>query len=241
MYTSFRLCVRERSEKYFLLSVWRRELYGPGPRFFIIWQTWIYTRNLPVCNSGLYIYITGLCNFFFVLQDLIGRINSCLWRIAFQKNLLLMASNTLRPKFFPMKMSSLHWNAQRIIVKRNYTQSPVSIKCHNLHSFKEGVTLMSEYHWNKTNIIFTWLNSRYNPFKEINRIWKNYQNIRTIPSILGNGTLILLYSKVQNHLSRSDIPLYHSNSHNLVFWTRKHYEIKTVSFSAVVVHKSIQF
>ena len=122
-----------------------------------------------------------------------------------------------------MKISSLHWNVLRIIVRRNYTQSSVSIKCHNLHSFKEGVTLMSEYHWNKTNIIFTWLSSRYNPFKEINRIWKNYQNIRTIPPILGNGTLILLYSKVQNHPSRSDIPLYHSNSHNLVPGTEKIY------------------
>ena len=28
----------------------------------------IHTWNLPTCNSGQYIYITGLCNFFFVLQ-----------------------------------------------------------------------------------------------------------------------------------------------------------------------------
>ena len=35
-----------------------------------------YTRNLPVCNSGQYIYVTDLCNFFFVLQELIDRINS---------------------------------------------------------------------------------------------------------------------------------------------------------------------
>ena len=36
----------------------------------------IYTRNLPVFNSGQYIYVTSLGKFFFVLQDLIDRINS---------------------------------------------------------------------------------------------------------------------------------------------------------------------
>ena len=50
----------------------------------------IYTRNLPVCNSGQYIHFTGLRNFFFVLQDLIDRINSYFQRIAFQRNLLLI-------------------------------------------------------------------------------------------------------------------------------------------------------
>ena len=50
----------------------------------------IYTRNLPVCNSCLYIYVTGLRNFFFVPQDLIDRINSYFQRIAFWRNLLLI-------------------------------------------------------------------------------------------------------------------------------------------------------
>ena len=36
----------------------------------------IYTWNLPVCNSDQYIYVTGLYNFFLVLQDLIDRISS---------------------------------------------------------------------------------------------------------------------------------------------------------------------
>ena len=48
------------------------------------------TLNLPICNSGQYIYVTGLHNFFFVLQDLIDRINSYFQRIAFQRNLLLI-------------------------------------------------------------------------------------------------------------------------------------------------------
>ena len=36
----------------------------------------IHTRNLPASNSGQYVCIMGLCNFSFVLQDLIDRINS---------------------------------------------------------------------------------------------------------------------------------------------------------------------
>ena len=49
----------------------------------------IFTLNLPVCNSGQYTYVMGLCNFFFVLQDLIERIDSYFQRIAFQRNLHL--------------------------------------------------------------------------------------------------------------------------------------------------------
>ena len=50
----------------------------------------MYTWNLPVCKSGQYTYVTGSFNFFFVLQDLIDRIDSYFQRIAFQKNLLLI-------------------------------------------------------------------------------------------------------------------------------------------------------
>ena len=50
----------------------------------------IYLRNLTVCNSGQNTYVMGLFNFFFVLQDLIDRIDSYFQRIAFQKNLLLI-------------------------------------------------------------------------------------------------------------------------------------------------------
>ena len=58
--------------------------------FYYLIDLNIYTQNLPVCKSGQYIYVTGLRNFFFVLQDLIDRINSYFWRIAFQRNLLLI-------------------------------------------------------------------------------------------------------------------------------------------------------
>ena len=49
--------------------------------------------------------------------------------------------------------------------------------------------------------------------KDINKIWKNYQNIRIIPRILGNG-IFILYSKGPNFLVRSATPWYHSNSHS---------------------------
>ena len=70
----------------------------------------IYTQNLPVCNSGEHTYVMALFNFFFLLQDLIDRIDSYFQRIAFQRTCFLLASSTLRHKFFPIKISSLHGN-----------------------------------------------------------------------------------------------------------------------------------
>ena len=54
--------------------------------------------------------LPAMCNFFFVPQDLIGRINSYSERISFQSNLFLLVSNILRSKLFLMKISILHWN-----------------------------------------------------------------------------------------------------------------------------------
>ena len=45
-----------------------------------------------VFNSGQHTYVMGLFNFFFVLEDLIGRIDSYFQRIAFQGNLVLIGS-----------------------------------------------------------------------------------------------------------------------------------------------------
>ena len=51
----------------------------------------IYKQKLQVCKSGQHTYVTGLFNFFFVLQNLIDRIDdSYFQRIAFQRNLLLI-------------------------------------------------------------------------------------------------------------------------------------------------------
>ena len=66
---------------------------------------YIIHRNLPVCDSDQYIYVTGLHNVFFALQDLIDRINSYFNRIAFQRNLLLIGF-----KIFPMKITRHQWN-----------------------------------------------------------------------------------------------------------------------------------
>ena len=57
--------------------------------------------------------------------------------------------------------------------------------------------------------------------KEINRIWKIYQNIRIPPTMLRNGTVILLYSKALKHLACSDTPQYQSHSQNVIPGTEK--------------------
>ena len=58
--------------------------------FLLLIDMNIYTQNLPVCNPGQHTFVTGLFYFFFVLPDLIDRINSYFQRIAFQGNLLLI-------------------------------------------------------------------------------------------------------------------------------------------------------
>ena len=73
----------------------------------------ICTWNLQDCNSGQYIYVTGLHNFFVVLQDFIDRIRTILREYFFRETSFLLPSNTLCYKFFPMKISSLHWNGTR--------------------------------------------------------------------------------------------------------------------------------
>ena len=50
----------------------------------------IYTQNLLVCYFGRHTYVMGLFNFFFVLQDVIDRIDSYFQRIPFQRNLLFI-------------------------------------------------------------------------------------------------------------------------------------------------------
>ena len=71
----------------------------------------IYTWNLPVCNSGQYIYVTGLHNIFFVPQDLIDRINSYFQKIAFRRNLLFIGFYHSTSQVFSdeNKQPSLKW------------------------------------------------------------------------------------------------------------------------------------
>ena len=125
MCASIRFCAGVRPKKCFLLSVWHRELEGPGPRYFIR-KTCILAWNLLVCNSCQYIYVTGLFNFSFAPQDLIDRIDFYFQRI-----------------LFSMKTRSLLGISLRRVVRKNYSgKSSGGIRCHNLYSFKEGVILL---------------------------------------------------------------------------------------------------
>ena len=61
--------------------------------------------------------------------------------------------------------------------------------------------------------------------KETDMIWKNFQNIRTTPAIMGNGTFILLHSNVSKHTTESFTPQYQSNYRNLVSGTAKRLDV----------------
>ena len=71
-----------------------------------------YLINMNIHVESQCIFITDLCNIFFVPQDLMDRINSYSQRIAFQRNLLLTGlQHSTSQVFFPMKINSHHWNA----------------------------------------------------------------------------------------------------------------------------------
>ena len=104
----------------------------------------IYTINLPVCNSGQYTYVTGLCNFLFVLID---RINSYIQRIAFKSNLLLngFKHSSYITSFFQCKQVAFAGMGLHKLERRNYDRkSLVSIKYRNLHSFREELILLCQ-------------------------------------------------------------------------------------------------
>ena len=61
MCASLQFCIRERPEKYLLLSAWRRELYGPRVHF-LLFDRHEYTHTE---SSGLYFWSAYLCSLFF--------------------------------------------------------------------------------------------------------------------------------------------------------------------------------
>ena len=89
MCASLIFCVRERFEKYFLLTVWCRELSRPGTWFFSIWEKWIYTQNLLICNYDQHI-CSGFIKFFICSSRINWQSISSFQRIAFQRKLLLI-------------------------------------------------------------------------------------------------------------------------------------------------------
>ena len=99
--------------------------------------------NLSVCNSSEYINVTGLFNFFYVPQDLIDRINSYFHRIAFQRNLLLIGFEYSNTRFFPINISSFHWNGVVHTCKEKSWWKVAAEYRHIPHSFK-GVILLCE-------------------------------------------------------------------------------------------------
>ena len=81
---------RQTRKLFSIIILTQRIIRTRSSIFYYMVDINIHTRNLPVYNSGQYIYVTSLCKFFFVFQDLIDRINSHFQRIAFQRNLLLI-------------------------------------------------------------------------------------------------------------------------------------------------------
>ena len=111
--------------------------------FYYLIDMNVCTLNLPVFNSGQHSYVMGLCNFFFVLQDLIDRINSYFQRDSFSEELASYWPLTLCiTSFFQCKWAAFTGMALHKLERRNYNgKSAVSIKYQNLHSFKEGLIL----------------------------------------------------------------------------------------------------
>ena len=91
-------------------------------------------------DSGQYIYVLSVCNFFFVPQDLIDRINSY-----FRRKLLLIGSNTLCHTFFLMKIISLHWNGASYTCKEKIWQKicRISLKGDECHICMAQLSLQS--------------------------------------------------------------------------------------------------
>ena len=86
----FNFALERDSKISFIISMTQRIIRTRSSIFCYLIDMNIYIQNLPVCNSGQHTYVAGLFNFFFVLQDLIDRIDSYFQRIAFQGNLLLI-------------------------------------------------------------------------------------------------------------------------------------------------------
>ena len=138
MCTSFQFRIRERDPKNIFFYQRDVENYMDQTRFSVLYYMIdinIYTQNLSVCNSGQYIYMLWVCSLRADWQ------NQFLFsENSFSEELASYWLLTLFCTFFSMRIRSLHWNALRKLIRRNYgRKSPVSIKYQNLTSFKKGV------------------------------------------------------------------------------------------------------
>ena len=114
----------------------------------------------------LWVYVSLFFKIWLTESILISRVK------LFRGNCFLLASNTLRHKFFSNvnKQSSLEW---RCI---NLKGEIMAESCRWVSNIKISIllkkvdSLMSEYPWNKENNTFTWLSSFYNPFNDIMKL-----------------------------------------------------------------------
>ena len=77
-----------------------------------------------------------------------------------------------------------------------------------------------QYLWKTTKLV-SGTRKHEKSLIKVTIIWKNYYNIRTILVILGNGTFMLLYSKVLKHLPQTEMLQYQLRSHDLLSQTFK--------------------
>ena len=86
-----------------------------------------YTYNISVCNSGRYIYVTSLFNFFL-----------CSSRFDWQ-NQFLFSEKSFSEELASFWLLTLNVASFFRGRRNNSGKLPVSMQCHNLHSFKEGL------------------------------------------------------------------------------------------------------
>ena len=111
---------RETRKIFSIISMTQRIIWTRSLIFYYLLDMNIYTQNLLVCNSSHYIYVTGLCNFFFVFKILLTESVLIFREQLFRRTCFLLASNTLH----------------------HSRKLPVSIKHEILLSFKKRVILI---------------------------------------------------------------------------------------------------
>ena len=88
-------------------------------RFWIFY--YLTDMNLQIASSSLPFwsgYFRYRCiRLFICFQDLIDRINLYFWRTSFCGTWCLVASNIHCNKFFPTKLSNLHWKLRCVLAK----------------------------------------------------------------------------------------------------------------------------
>ena len=128
-----------------------------------IYTDGIFQSVILVSIFMLWVYVTFYLFFKIWLTELILIFREQI----FKETCFLLASNALRHKFFPVKISGLHCNgAAQTCNKKLWRKVADEYQISKSPFFqRRDDSLMSKYPWNETNIIFTWVSSLHNPFK----------------------------------------------------------------------------